>query len=85
MEIKTKYDIGQHIWVVYEDTGIVCAYDDYIGWITYEDDLVYGLKESCNDLSEEEIISYEDTDTLVERIKQLMQEIREKELIAEQN
>lgn len=85
MEIKTKYDIGQHIWVVYEDKGIVCAYDDYIGWISYEDSLIYGLKESCNDLSEEGIILYEDTDKLVERIKQLMQEIRKKELIPEQN
>ena len=85
MEIKTKYDIGQHIWVVYEHQGEVCLYDDYIGWITYEDYLYYTTKQSCADRREEEIIKFEDTDKLVERIKQLMQEIREKELIPEQN
>ena len=31
MEIKTKYDIGQHIWFVYESQHEVCIYDDYIG------------------------------------------------------
>ena len=85
MEIKTKYDIGQHIWVVYENHGEVCVYDDYIGWITYEDYLYYTTKQSCVDRRGEEIIKFEDTDKLVERIKQLIQEIREKELIAEQN
>ena len=79
MNIKTKYEIGQHIWVAYKDRGVVSIYDDYIGWIAYEDYLYYGLKESSQDLREEEVILYEDTDKLVERIKQLMQEIREKE------
>ena len=30
MEIKTKYEIGQRIWVVYENRGEVSVYDDYI-------------------------------------------------------
>ena len=79
MKLETKYDIGQHIWVVYEDKGVVSVYDDYIGWISYEDSLIYGLKESCNDLNEEEIILYEDTEKLIEKIQKLMKEIREKE------
>ena len=34
MTIQTKYEIGQHVWVVYENNKEVCVYDDYIGWIT---------------------------------------------------
>ena len=30
MQIKSKYDIGQRIWVVYENQGEVSIYDDYI-------------------------------------------------------
>ena len=79
MNIKTKYEIGTHIWVVYKDSGVVSIYDDYIGWIAYEDYLYYGLKETCNDINEEDIVLYEETDKLAEKIKQLMLEIREKE------
>ena len=79
MVIKTKYEIGQHVWIVYENQGEACVYDDYIGWITYEDYLLYTTKQSCADIKEEEIINFEDTDKLVDRIKQLMQEIKEKE------
>lgn len=79
MKIETKYEIGQHIWVVYEDKGEISLYDDYIGWITFEDDLEYGTKETCVELSEEEIILYDDTETLVNRIKEIMKEIRERE------
>ena len=79
MNIKTKYEIGQHIWVVYKDRGVVSIYDDYIGWIAYEDYLYYGLKETCNDVNEEDIILYEELDKLAEKVKQLMLDIREKE------
>ena len=79
MTIQTKYEIGQHVWVVYENHKELCVYDDYIGWISIEDGLTYGLRESCNDIGEEEIILYEDTDKLVDKIKKIMQEIREKE------
>lgn len=82
MNIKTKYEIGQRIWVVYENEkgGTVEVYDDVIAWIIYDDEgLKYGLKECCEDLSETSITLYEETDKLVKKIKQLMQEIREKE------
>ena len=78
MTIQTKYEIGQHVWVVYAYNKELCVYDDYIGWISIEDGLTYGLRESCNDIGEEEIILYEDTDKLVDKIKKIMQEIREK-------
>ena len=79
MKLETKYDIGEHIWFVYENQHEVCIYDDYIAWVSYEDELLYGLKESCNDIKEEDVILYEDTESLINRIKKVMEEIREKE------
>lgn len=80
MVIQTKYEIGQRVWVVYEHQGEVCVYDDYIDEICIgENGLYYMLKEACIDRAEEDIVLYEDTDKLVEKIKQIMQEIREKE------
>jgi hypothetical protein len=79
MKLETKYEIGQHIWAVYKNEGTVEVYDDYIGWISYEDKLIYGLKESCNDLEEQEIVLYEDKEGLANRIKEVMEEIRKNE------
>lgn len=80
MFIQTKYEIGQRVWVVYENRGEVCVYDDYIDEICMgENGLYYILKEACIDRNENNIILYEDTDKLVEKIKQIMKEIRNKE------
>lgn len=80
MTIKTKYEIGQRAWIVYENKGEVCVYDDYIDEICInENGMYYMLKEACIDRAEEDIVLYEDTDKLVAKIKQTMQEIRDKE------
>ena len=80
MTIKTKYEIGQRVWVVYEHQGEVCVYDDYIDEICIgENGLYYMLKEACIDRAEEDIVLYEKTDKLIEKIKQIMKEIRDKE------
>ena len=80
MTIKIKYEIGQRVWIIYENQGEACIYDDYIDEICMgENGLYYMVKEACIDRAEEDIVLYEDTDKLVEKIKQIMQEIREKE------
>lgn len=79
MKINTKYEIGQHVWHIYENKGEVCVFDDFIGWITIEDDIYYTLKESTVDVKEEDIILYEDTDTLLKKIIEIMKDIRKKE------
>ena len=80
MTIKTKYEIGQRVWIVYENKGEVCVYDDYIDEICInENGMYYMLKEACTDVVEGNVILYEDTDKLVEKIKQIMEEIRKKE------
>ena len=92
MKIETKYNIGDHIWVIYEarinneycrnmPTGEISIYDAYIDSISkYKDGLMY----FCNDgnyteLHEEDIILYEETDKLVAKIKELMKSINERE------
>ena len=80
MKIQTKYEIGDKVWIIYENKGEACVYDDYIEEICVgENGLYYMLKEACIDRNENDIILYEDTDKLVEKIKQIMEEIREKE------
>ena len=80
MTIKTKYEMGQRVWIIYENQGEACVYDDYIDEICVgENGLYYILKEACIDRAEEDIVLYEDTDKLVAKIKQTMQEIRNKE------
>lgn len=79
MKINTKYEIGQHVWYIYENKGEVCVFDDFIGWITIEDEMYYTLKESTVDVKEEDICLYEDTDMLLKRIVTIMEDIREKE------
>ena len=80
MNIKTKYEIGQHIFIVYEANKEVCVYDDYIRWISVDKDgLVYGLDESCNEIKEEDIILYDEDEMLIQKIKETMLQIREKE------
>jgi hypothetical protein len=79
MQINTKYEIGQHVWHIYENKGEACVFDDFIGWITIEDEMYYTLKESTIDIKEEDIILYEDTDTLLKKIVEIMEDIRNKE------
>lgn len=80
MKIQTKYEIGDKVWIVYENRGEACVYDDYIDEIFVNDEGInYMLREACIDEKEENIIPYEDTDKLVEKIKQIMEDIRKKE------
>ena len=80
MQIKSKYEIGQRIWVVYENQGEVSVYDDYIDEICVnnEKQIYYILKNACIDREEKDIILYEDTNRLVEKIKEILKESEEK-------
>lgn len=80
MTIQTKYEIGQRAWIVYENKGEVCIYDDIIAEIGVDGKRIYYILENaCIDIGEEEIVLYEDTDKLVEKIKEIMKDIRKKE------
>lgn len=80
MEIKTKYEIGTHIWVIYENNGEICLYDDYIEEIAVgKDGYVYILKTACEEIKEEEIILYEEKEKLYDTIYKMMETINKKE------
>jgi len=92
MKLETKYNIGDRVWVVYEPiinnqyhhnepAGEINVYDDYISSINInENGIQYYLKYSdYTDLVEENIILYDDTDKLINKIKELMNEINERE------
>lgn len=87
MEIKTKYEVGQRVWIVYEAkinnyyTCEASVYDSYIDRIVIDKNELYYC---CNDgnyteLKEDEIILYEDTEKLTEKIKKIMEEIENRE------
>ena len=71
MKIETKYEIGDHIWVVYKHEGEVYVYDDQIVNIVINKDkeLIYSLNKCYEEFYEDEIISYEDLMGLANRVK----------------
>ena len=79
MEIKTKYNIGDRVWVVYEDRGEVSVYDTVIDSISCEKDGISYFTKELNDYSEEILIPYEEKDKLLERIEKVMNEIHKRE------
>lgn len=80
MTIKTKYNVGQRVWIVYENRGEVSVHDDHISDIIISDgDLIYGTREGYSELKEEEVILYEETDKLADKVIKTMEEIRKSE------
>lgn len=80
MKIETKYEIGQHIWIVYEYKGEVHVYEDEVMEICLtKKGIVYFPKFDGDELEESEIILYEDTEKLVNKIKEVMEEIKKNE------
>jgi len=72
MTIKTKYKIGQRVWVVSENEihKEVEVFSDTIEQIVIYSDgsIYYMLKELCEDVKEEHLIPYEDTELLLQKI-----------------
>ena len=70
---------GQRVWVVYENQGEACVYNDYIDEICVnaENEIYYILKNACIDRNEKDIVLYKDTEILIEKIKQITSKIEE--------
>lgn len=78
MNIKTKYEIGQRVWIVYKNKREVCTYCELIiNIVIDENGLYYCTDNSYDEIKEEDIILEDDKDKLFEKIKQLMKEIDE--------
>ena len=79
MKIETKYNIGDKVWIVYENQGEVCVYDTIIENIDYGKDGLYYMTKEFNDYKEEILIPYDEKDKLLEKILNVMNEIHQKE------
>lgn len=81
MKIETKYEVGQHIYIIYEYQEEVHIYDDYIVNIVIDEEkkLRYCTKISYEELIEEDIILYEEKEKLLSKIEELLKQIRQKE------
>lgn len=73
MDIKTKYNIGDKVWIVYENNGEVCIFSDIIdSYLISEDETIIYVKDSdCVDLKEDDVILYDDTEALIEKIMEI--------------
>lgn len=92
MEIKTKYNIGDRVWVVQEGSyydiekntrelsGEVEVFDDYISSIEITDTGLMYLLVAADmiDLEEKDIILYNEKDKLLEKIETTMNTIHER-------
>lgn len=81
--ICAKYQIGQKIWVV--DANKECkeveVYSDIINgiFVDSKDRIYYYLEDICDDIMEEKLIPYEDTDRLLKKIIKADNEVNLKE------
>ena len=81
MKLESKYEIGQKIWIVYSNKGEVCIYDDTISEIAKNKSHMYYVTETaCIELEEDEIIPYENTIQLLEKIIMSRKTLKELEL-----
>lgn len=84
MKIETKYDVGERIWIIdrggSESSGEVMVYSDVIAGINIDKDgITYWSSESYDEVKEDEVIPYSDTQKLLEIILEIDREIAENE------
>lgn len=93
MQIKTKYNIGDRVWVVKEAdyyntetrkrefAGVLEVFDDYIESIQlYNEGVIYVLRQAdMLELYEHEVILYDNKEGLVKKIEEVMEIINKRE------
>ncbi len=80
MKVETEYNIGDKVWVVYEDNREVRVYSDTIDSIMVtEEGVRIWFKDCCtSDMTEDDVVLYEDTEALVDKIIELDNKINAK-------
>lgn len=82
MKIETKFNIGDRIWIVYEDRREIHVYSDEIDSMCVERNnkvAIYLKNSDAFDTYEEDVFKYEDTEGLMNKIKELDDKIRKEE------
>lgn len=74
MEIKTKFNIGDRVWIVYENKGEISVYSDIIDTFMIDKDgrvWVFFKYSDAAEMEEKDLIGYDDTQKLLQKIKEL--------------
>ncbi|MFR3182457.1 MAG: hypothetical protein ACLTPN_02430 [Clostridia bacterium] len=82
MKIETKFNIGERVWVVYEYNGELSVYSDVIDGFSIDNkgDLTVYLKDSDYfERNESDLILYDDTEALIEKIIDTDKQINSRE------
>lgn len=82
MKIETKFNIGERVWVVYEYNGELSVYSDVIDGFSIDNkgDLTVYLKDSDYfEYNEDNLILYDDTEALIEKIIDTDKQINSRE------
>ena len=91
MIVETKYNIGDRVWVVYEQNIYTDSYkgpageitvflDEIVGIIINKDEILYEINaEGADWIPEKDIIFYGDDISLLNKIKELNDIITERE------
>ena len=77
MEIKTKFNIGNKIWIVYRTDVEISMYVDTIVEISYNEDMgvMYFADIYSEEIKEDEVILEHEIDRLLSKILDLKKEI----------
>lgn len=82
MKIETKFNIGDRVWIVYENKGEVNVYSDEIDSMTIENSgrlLIWFKDSDAMDVYEEELIEYNNLKKLAEKILEIDNKIRKEQ------
>ena len=82
MKIETKFNIGERVWVVYEYNGELSVYSDVVDGFSIDNkgDLTVYLKDSDYfERNEYDLILYDDTEALIEKIIDTDKQINSRE------
>ncbi len=82
MKIETKFNIGDRVWIAYEYNGEINIYSDEIESMIIEKGgkiLAFFKNSDTFDTYEDDLILYDDTNALIERIKRLDNKIIEEQ------
>lgn len=84
MVVKTKFDIGDKVWICYKDRDEIHVYQDVIKEIVIVGDIEHTPMGTtsiqqieyignicCEGILEEEVIAYDDSNKLIETIRRL--------------
>lgn len=73
MEFKTKFNLGERVWIIEnDDRKNIYVSSDFISEIVItKTGINYFFASFCDDVAEENLIAYNDTKSLVEKIKEL--------------